>query len=158
MNDPVNRRRRRLLCGIVTLPVSGLAATGPTPSAAEGPFYPPSGMRFDDVDSDLVKVAGKVEQAGGEIVTLAGKVLDASGKPVAGARIEIWQCDVNGRYLHRGDRGGATRDDGFQGFGHDITQADGVYVFRTIKPVPYTGRAPHIHVKVLIDNRERLTT
>ena len=158
MNDPVNRKRRRLLCGIVALPVTGLAATDPTPPAAEGPFYPLVGMRFDDIDSDLVKVAGKVEQAGGEIVTLAGRVLEASGKPVAGARIEIWQCDVNGRYLHRGDRGGAVRDDGFQGFGHDISNADGTYAFRTIKPVPYPGRTPHIHVKVLIDNRERLTT
>ena len=158
MNDPVNRRRRCLLCGIAALPVSGLAAIDPTPSAAEGPFYPSTGMRFDDIDNDLVKVAGKVEQAGGEIVTLAGRVLEASGKPVAGARIEIWQCDVNGRYLHRGDRGGAARDDGFQGFGHDISKADGAYAFRTIKPVPYTGRTPHIHVKVLIDNRERLTT
>jgi len=158
MNGPVNRKRRRLLCGIVALPVTGLAAIDSTPSAAEGPFYPLAGMRFDDIDSDLIKVAGKVEQAGGEIVTLAGRVLEASGTPVAGARIEIWQCDVNGRYLHRGDRGGAARDDGFQGFGHDISKADGAYAFRTIKPVPYAGRTPHIHVKVLIDNRERLTT
>jgi protocatechuate 3,4-dioxygenase beta subunit len=158
MNDPVNRRRRRLLCGIVALPVTGLAAIEPTPSAAEGPFYPLAGMLFDDVDSDLVKVAGKVEQAGGEIVTLAGRVLDATGNPVAGARIEIWQCDVNGRYLHSGDRGGTARDDGFQGFGHDISKADGAYTFRTIKPVPYAGRTPHIHVKVLVDNHERLTT
>jgi len=158
MNGPVNRKRRRLLCGIVALPVTGLAAIDSTPSAAEGPFYPLAGMRFDDIDSDLVKVAGKVALAGGEIVTLAGRVLEASGTPVAGARIEIWQCDVNGRYLHRGDRGGAARDDGFQGFGHDISKADGAYAFRTIKPVPYAGRTPHIHVKVLIDNRERLTT
>ena len=163
MNDPIDRNRRRqlcrhLLCGIVVLPVSGLAATDPTPSAAEGPFYPLAGMRFDDIDSDLVKVAGKVEQAGGEIVMLAGRVLEAGGKPVAGARIEIWQCDVTGRYLHRGDQGGAARDDGFQGYGHDISKADGAYAFRTIKPVPYAGRTPHIHVKVLIDNRERLTT
>ena len=162
MNDPVNRKRRRLLCGIVALPVSGLAATvstpSATPSAAEGPFYPLTGMRFADIDSDLVKVTGKIEQAGGEIVTLAGRVLDASGKAVAGARIEIWQCDVNGRYLHRGDQGGTVRDDGFQGFGHDISKADGAYAFRTIKPVPYAGRTPHIHVKVLIDDLERLTT
>ena len=158
MNGPVNRKRRRLLCGIVALPVTGLAAIDSTPSAAEGPFYPLAGMRFDDIDSDLVKVACKVALAGGEIVTLAGRVLEASGTPVAGARIEIWQCDVNGRYLHRGDRGGAARDDGFQGFGHDISKADGAYAFRTIKPVPYAGRTPHIHVKVLIDNRERLTT
>ena len=159
MNDPVNRSRRKLFFGIMTLPVSGLAVAAlPTPSASEGPFYPTSGMRFDDTDNDLVKITGEVEQAGGEVVTLAGRVLDSAGNPVAGARVEIWQCDVNGRYLHRGDSGWNSRDRAFQGFGHDLSTADGSYSFRTIKPVPYVGRTPHIHVKVLLDNRERLTT
>jgi protocatechuate 3,4-dioxygenase beta subunit len=159
MNDPVNRSRRKLFLGIMTLPVSGLvAAVIPTPSGTEGPFYPTSGMRFDDVDNDLVKITGEVEQAGGEVVTLAGRVLDRAGNPIAGARVEIWQCDVNGRYLHRGDSGWNSRDRAFQGFGHDLSAADGSYSFRTIKPVPYAGRTPHIHVKVLLDSRERLTT
>lgn len=158
MNDPVNCRRRRLLLGLAALPVSGFAASRATPAASEGPFYPMPGMRFADVDNDLVKVAGQVEQAGGEIVRLEGRVLDTSGRPLAGARVEIWQCDTNGRYLHRGDRGGAPRDAAFQGFGHDLADADGGYAFRTIKPVVYAGRTPHIHVKVLIDGRERLTT
>jgi protocatechuate 3,4-dioxygenase beta subunit len=115
-------------------------------------------MRFDDVDNDLVTLAGKVRQAGGEVVRLSGRVLDTGGSPLAGARVEIWQCDVGGRYLHSGDRGGVARDGGFQGFGHDITGSGGEYSFRTIKPVPYAGRTPHIHVKVLAGNRERLTT
>ena len=168
VNDPVDPLRRRVLNGIAVLPVASfssgalsstaLAASAMTPSASEGPFYPPAQMRFDDIDSDLVKIVDQVEQAGGEIVTLVGRVLDAAGKPIPGARIEIWQCDVNGRYLHRADQGGTERDFGFQGFGHDISGADGNYAFRTIKPVPYPGRTPHIHVKVLVDNRERLTT
>ena len=158
MNDPVSNVRRRLLFGLAALPAAGLAATGPTPAASEGPFYPLAEMRFKDVDNNLVKVAGQVEQAGGEIVGLVGRVLDRSGKPIEAARVEIWQCDVNGRYLHSGDRGGAARDAGFQGFGHDITNAAGGYAFRTIKPVPYPGRTPHIHVKVLVEGRERLTT
>ena len=159
MNDPVNRSRRKLFLGIMTLPVSGLAAAViPTPSGTEGPFYPTSRMRFDDIDNDLVKITGEVEQAGGEVVTLAGRVLDRAGNPIAGARVEIWQCDVNGRYLHRGDSGWNSRDRAFQGFGHDLSAADGSYSFRTIKPVPYAGRTPHIHVKVLLDSRERLTT
>jgi protocatechuate 3,4-dioxygenase beta subunit len=163
VNDPVDPLRRRVLYGMAALPVVGLsstalAATVATPSASEGPFYPPAHMRFDDIDRDLIKIADKSEQAGGEIVTLAGRVLDAAGKPIPGARIEIWQCDVNGRYLHRADQGGTARDIGFQGFGHDISGADGSYAFRTIKPVPYAGRTPHIHVKVLIDDREHLTT
>jgi len=158
MNDSIDRRRRGLLLGIAALPVAGFAASGRTPSATEGPFYPLPGMRYDDVDNDLVLIAGKVRQAGGEIVRFAGRVLDSAGNPIAGARVEIWQCDVSGRYLHRADQGGAARDAGFQGFGHYITGGDGEYSFRTIKPVPYAGRTPHIHVKVLVDNRERLTT
>lgn len=158
MNDPVNRRRRGLVLGMAVLPITGLAATTQTPPASEGPFYPLSAMRFDDVDNDLVRVAGQVRQAGGEIVRFGGRVLDTAGQPVAGARVEIWQCDVNGRYLHAADRAGSVYDAGFQGFGHDVTASDGVYLFRTIKPVPYAGRTPHIHVKVLVANRERLTT
>ena len=159
MNDPVNRRRRELFLGMLALPVSGLAAAArPTPPGSEGPFYPTAGMRFADVDNDLVKIAGVVERAGGEVVELGGRVLDRSGNPVTGARVEIWQCDVKGRYLHRGDSGGSSRDKAFQGFGHDTTGVYGSYSFRTIKPVPYAGRTPHIHVKVLVDNQESLTT
>ncbi len=159
MNDPVNRRRRELFFGMLALPVSGWAAAAiPTPSGSEGPFYPTTGMRFADVDNDLVKIEGEVEQAGGEIVELVGRVMDRSGNPIKGARVEIWQCDVKGRYLHRGDSVGNSRDKAFQGFGHDLTGADGSYSFRTIKPVPYSGRTPHIHVKVLLNNQERLTT
>jgi protocatechuate 3,4-dioxygenase beta subunit len=144
---------------MAALPFGGFAAvTARTPSGTEGPFYPDSQMRFADVDNDLVSIAGRVEQAGGEIVMLGGRVLDGAGNPVASARVEIWQCDVNRRYLHHGDRGGAARDGGFQGFGHDVTGADGAYSFRTIKPVPYPGRTPHIHVKVLVSGSERLTT
>ena len=159
MKNSVNRSRRKLFLGMMTLPVSALArAVIPTPSGSEGPFYPTTRMRFNDIDNDLVKIEGEVERAGGEIVMLTGRVLDSSASPIAGARVEIWQCDVNGRYLHRGDSGWNSRDPAFQGFGHDLTGADGSYSFRTIKPVPYAGRTPHIHVKVLLDNRERLTT
>ncbi len=114
-------------------------------------------MRFADADNDLVKIAGMVESAGGEIIVLKGRILDGQGNPASGARVEIWQCDVNGRYLHPGDAGGAPRDAAFQGFGHVVTGPDGEYAFRTIKPVPYPGRTPHIHVKVFHGGRE-LTT
>ena len=143
----------------MTLPVSGWAAImTPTPSTTEGPFYPVVGMRFGDIDNDLVKLSSKVEEAGGEIVILTGRVLDQAGNPVIGARVEIWQCDAKGRYLHHGDAGQTERDPAFQGFGHDMSGDDGSYSFRTIKPVPYVGRTPHIHVKVLVNDHERLTT
>ena len=128
-----------------------------TPAATEGPFYPTPSMRFADADNNLVKIAGVVEQAGGKVVALKGRVLDSKGAPVEGARVEIWQCDANGRYLHTGDRQRFARDPAFQGFGHVVTGTDGAYAFRTILPVPYPGRTPHIHVKVIHDGRE-LTT
>ena len=150
--------RRKLLLALAGLPVAGIAgAAVKTPRASEGPFYPTPAMRYGDTDNDLVRIGGEVESAGGEIVRLGGRVLDADGNPVAGARVEIWQCDVTGRYLHHGDTGNL-RDRAFQGFGHDVTAADGVYRFRTIKPVPYGSRTPHIHVKVWVGGRERLTT
>lgn len=155
--------RRRWLAGLLAfLGGCGLGSransAGTTPRAAEGPFYPTPQMRFADIDNDLVKIAGKVVQAGGEIVTLRGRVLDGAGQPLVGVRVEIWQCDANGRYLHSGDRQSVAYDQGFQGFGHDVTDAEGRYRFRTIKPVSYPGRTPHIHVKVLNGEREVLTT
>jgi protocatechuate 3,4-dioxygenase beta subunit len=129
-----------------------------SPRAAEGPFYPTISMRMDDVDKDLVRVIGLVREAGGEVITLRGRITDRYGNPRAGHRIEIWQCDLNGKYLHPGDDRNVLYDQGFQGFGHDITDADGNYSFRTIKPGRYPGSTPHIHVKVFEEGRELLTT
>jgi len=129
-----------------------------TPRATEGPFYPSPSMRLADVDNDLVKVSGLLKEAGGEIIWLKGKVLRKNGKVLAGHRIEIWQCDVNGKYLHPNDPRSVIHDNGFQGFGHDITDTQGNYSFRTIKPTAYPGRTPHIHVKVFEGTRELLTT
>jgi protocatechuate 3,4-dioxygenase beta subunit len=128
-----------------------------TASATEGPFYPTEPMRFADADNNLVRIEGRVRAAQGEIIVLKGRVLDGDSNPVEGARVEIWQCDAGGRYLHTADRRRGGYDDAFQGFGHVVTGPDGAYAFRTIKPVPYPGRTPHIHVKVLNGGRE-LTT
>ena len=154
----VDLTRRALILAAPSLLVPGmaLAALAPTPGATEGPFYPVRPPRDDD--ADLVRVEGAVREAGGDILHLAGRVLDADARPVAGARIEIWQCDANGIYLHPGDRRRASRDAGFQGFGHATADRAGHFAFRTIVPVPYSGRTPHIHVKVLHGGRERLTT
>ncbi len=66
----------------------------------------------------------------------SGRVLDANARPIAGVRIEIWQCDANGVYLHPGDRRRDSRDASFQGFGHAIADSAGRFAFRTIVPVP----------------------
>ena len=98
------------------------------------------------------------EEAGGEIFTLRGRIMNDAGTPRVGHRIEIWQCDMDGNYMHPRDARSVNFDRAFQGFGHDITDETGGYVFRTIKPTIYPGRAPHIHVKLFDGDRELLTT
>jgi len=135
-----------------------VTAATQTPAATEGPYYPTRSMRPADIDNDLVKVMGSVKEAGGEVITLKGQILDKQDQPIDGLRIEIWQCDVNGKYLHTGDSQNLKYDTGFQGFGHDISGPNGAYSFRTILPTTYPGRTPHIHVKVFDETRELLTT
>lgn len=156
MPIPLARRRLLLAAPALLLARPVWAAETPTPRATEGPFYPRTLPA--DQDNDLVAVAGAIRKAGGDLLTLTGRVLDSNAKPIAGARVEIWQCDLNGIYLHPGDRRAGERDTGFQGFGHAIADADGQFGFRTIVPVPYTGRTPHIHMKVKQNGRELLTT
>lgn len=123
-----------------------------TPSQTEGPFYPV--QLPDDSDFDLL-VQGERRYAKGRPAWVDGTVTDLQGRPVAGAAVEIWQCDQDGHYHHPAD-GGA--DPLFQGFGRVMVGADGRYRFRTIRPVAYGGRTPHIHVKVRLGPRELLTT
>lgn len=161
MSNTTNRRTffTWMTSTFAALTAGRAAAAIETPSAMEGPYYPEPSMRFADVDNDLVRIAGQVKDAGGEIINLSGRVLDEAGGPRVGYRVEIWQCDVNGRYMHPRDRNTAPQDMAFQGFGHDITGGGGEYRFRTIKPVSYPGRTPHIHVKIFdAAGQEVLTT
>ena len=82
--------------------------------------------------------------------------MDLRGKPLAGLTVEIWQCDADGHYHHPGD--GDRADPGFQGWGRVDADAQGRWRFRTLRPMPYTGRTPHIHVKVKDGRHDLLTT
>ncbi len=124
-----------------------------TPSQTEGPFYPDQQMQ--DADADLLK-NGNVNYSGGQSAWVSGIVSDLEGKPVSGTVVEIWQCDTQGTYRHSRSSGNAPM--AFQGFGKVQVAADGRYKFRTIKPVAYPGRPPHIHMKIKLDKRELLTT
>ena len=108
-----------------------------------------------DSDSDLLR-NGSLRYARGQPAWVEGAVTDLQGKPVAGAQVEIWQCDEAGHYHHPGDGGRA--DPNFQGFGRVTVGSDARYRFRTIRPVAYSGRTPHIHFKVKLERRELLTT
>ncbi len=139
-----------VLLGVRAQPASGQRVT---PAQTEGPFYP---VTFPvDADHDLLR-NGALDYPEGQGVWLEGSVSDLAGRPVTGALVEIWQCDHAGHYHHPGDGGRA--DDRFQGFGRVTVAADGRYRFRTIRPVAYSGRTPHIHVKVRLGTRELLTT
>ena len=152
---------RRHLAALALLPAgcapgAGQAqATGTTPRQITGPFYPVDWS--GDADADLVRVTGEAAQAQGTVTHLRGRLLATDGTPLAGARVEIWQCDAQGVYRHPRDRE-AARDMGFQGRGRMLAGDDGSYAFRTIRPVPYPGRTPHIHVLVNAPGRRELIT
>ncbi|QEG35570.1 dioxygenase family protein [Bythopirellula goksoeyrii] len=126
-----------------------------TPRQTEGPFYPDQLPL--DTDNDLFIINDGITPAIGEITHLSGRILDSSGKPLRNALVEIWQVDGKGVYLHTADRH-AQRDANFQGFGRFLTGSTGEYYFRTVRPVPYPGRTPHIHFKIKLPSENELTT
>lgn len=127
-----------------------------TPTVTEGPFYPD---RLPlDTDNDLVIIGNNTTPAVGEITHLTGRVLSQNGSPLNNIVVEIWQVDGNGAYLHSGTSNADRRDRNFQGFGRFTTNQRGEYRFRTVKPVAYPGRCPHIHFKLKRGDRELLVT
>ena len=156
MIKPVSRRL--MLAATALLPVRSAFAQSlvPTPGQTEGPFYPTAFPA--DADNDLVQVRGNAARAMGTVLHLQGRVLDTAGKALPGATVEIWQCDANGIYDHPRQAGRERRDTAFQGFGRVAADASGGYRFRTLKPVAYAGRSPHIHFKVATADGRRLTS
>jgi len=160
---PLGRRRFLLggvaSAGLLTLPGGASVEAAdlvPTPRQSAGPFYPTAFP--SDADNDLVVLRGAEAKAEGVVTHVMGRVLGRDGRPIPGATVEIWQCDARGRYLHPGDRGAAPRDGAFQGYGRSVAGADGGYRFRTIRPVAYPGRTPHIHFAVTAPDRRELVT
>lgn len=155
------RTRRSLLLGSAALiaapgwlsPAIAQGGLRPTPPQTEGPFYPVTLPA--DTDADLLR-NGQVRYGKGQAAWIEGTVVDLDGRPLRGAVVEIWQCDADGHYHHPGD--GDRADPAFQGFGRAALDREGRYRFRALRPVPYTGRTPHIHVKVKLDRMELLTT
>lgn len=154
---------RRSFIGGVALGVAAYTTPGVfaqeltrTPAQTEGPFYPDKLPL--DTDNDLLIINDKITPAVGEITHLGGRILDARGNPIRNALVEIWQVDNGGAYLHSGTSNSEKRDRNFQGFGRFMTGSSGDYYFRTVKPVPYPGRTPHIHFAVKMKGRDKFTT
>lgn len=127
-----------------------------TPKMTEGPFYPDKLPL--DTDNDLIVLNDSLTPAVGQITHLSGKILSSAGSPIRNAVVEIWQVDNNGAYLHSGTGNKDKRDKNFQGFGRFVTSSTGEYYFRTIKPVPYPARTPHIHMMVKIKGQPKFCT
>lgn len=177
MSNRSGLSRRDLLGAGMVLPLAALAvpatasagSCGLTPRQTSGPFYP----LYDqlDKDVDLTQLVGHDEPASGLVIRVQGQVLDEHCKPVVGALVDLWQADSNGRYSHPGDPNPARRDPDFQGWGQAVTDAEGRYSFKTVKPAAYPlefldgrpderagYRTPHIHFRVSKRGYRELTT
>jgi len=168
-NNLVLLARRQTIAAIAGLAAGAGAASAaaqprggsaqPTPRQTLGPFYPRSQReRPRETDSDLLAVEGDRVLTRGIALLLAGRVLDRQGQPLTGAAVEIWQCDANAVYHHPAGGAESERDPNFQGYGQAITDRDGAFHFRTIRPVPYPGRTAHIHVRVAAPGHAPLAT
>ena len=156
--------------------LGGLVVSNPTRTASAqelglqvtarqtmGPFYPVT--KPLDRDADLTVIQGESVSAQGKIIHLMGQVLTSAGEPVRGAKIELWQANSHGRYAHPSDLNPAPLDPNFQGYGVQVTDAEGQYRFKTIKPGAYPInpinpdeiRPPHIHFDI-VARYDRLVT
>ena len=155
-NNAKTLQRRHFLTGAagtllvplaVAQTVSGSMRVSPTQTL--GPFYPRNAAeRPKETDADLLRVEGDRVLTKGVPIYLTGHVLDRRGQPMTNAAVEIWQCDANAVYHHPAGGAEAERDPNFQGYGVARTDATGTFHFRTIRPIAYPGRTPHIHVRV----------
>ena len=127
-----------------------------TPHQTEGPFYPDK-MPLD-TDNDLIILNDSLTPAVGTVAYLSGKVTHIKGNPLRNVLVEIWQVDNKGVYLHTRGGSRAKLDSNFQGYGRFLTDSNGNYFFRTLKPSPYSGRTPHVHIAVSAKGQKKFTT
>jgi protocatechuate 3,4-dioxygenase beta subunit len=123
----------------------------PTPDQILGPFYPV--QKPTDGGSDLTHLKGRAGQAQGQVIYVTGSVLSLRGEPCPGVNLEIWQANGAGRYTHPHDRNPTPLDPNFDGYANVVTDAEGRYRFRTVKPGAYPvvadyWRPPHIHYDI----------
>ncbi|MCF6315611.1 MAG: protocatechuate 3,4-dioxygenase subunit beta [Marinosulfonomonas sp.] len=122
-------------------------------SEITGPVF--SHNDIDPLDNDLIKNYSHGGDPIGERIIVHGHVLDENARPVPNTMVEIWQANAGGRYRHKKDTYLAPIDPNFGGCGRTMTDADGYYYFRTVKPGAYpwrnwvnNWRPAHIHVSV----------
>lgn len=176
--DSVIRRdfsRRQILAGLFVGAVGALTNSSSsalaqalreicllTPGQTEGPYYPVHDQL--DKDNDLTRVEGQTGRAEGQVLYVIGQVRDRQCRPLAGTLVEIWQASARGRYHHPRDRSNSIPlDPLFQSWGQIRTDAEGRYLFKTVKPGSYAAgrnwvRPSHIHFKVRRSDQHEWTT
>src|SRR5712671_209131 len=147
--------------GVVLSPklTAAEAALQRTPDQILGPFYPLSEL---PQISDLTRVSGRSGRAEGQVLNVMGRVLNLAGEPVRNAKVEVWQANAHGRYMHPSDPNPAPLDPNFEGAAVLTTDSEGRYRFKTVKPAAYPAgpnrmRPAHIHFQVS-GQQDRLVT
>ena len=123
----------------------------PTPDQILGPFYPV--QKPADGGADLTRLKGRAGQAQGQVIYVTGRVLNLRGDQCPGVNLEIWQANGAGRYTHPHDRNPTPLDPNFDGYANVVTDSQGRYRYRTVKPGAYPvvadyWRPPHIHYDI----------
>jgi protocatechuate 3,4-dioxygenase beta subunit len=139
---------------ILRSPQKALLSLDGTLSENTGPVF--GRAMLGELDNDLIhNFAKSGESAIGERIIVHGRVLDERARPVPGVLVEFWQANAGGRYRHKKESYLAPLDPNFGGCGRTITDENGAYSFRTIKPGPYPWpngvndwRPAHIHFSV----------
>jgi protocatechuate 3,4-dioxygenase beta subunit len=138
---------------VLRSPRNALISIDPSISEVTGPVFGAS--ELGEKDADLILNYAKTGLPIGERIVVHGRVLDENGRPVPNALVEVWQANAGGRYRHKKDQYIAPLDPNFGGCGRVLTDADGHYRFRTIKPGPYPWRnqvndwrPAHIHYSI----------
>lgn len=108
----------------------------PTLSELTGPTVEPGDLGAHSADL----TAGHAGEPIGERIIVSGRVLDDRGRPVVDTLIEVWQCNAAGRYRHDEDQHDAPLDPNFTGVGRVITDPEGRYRFKTVRPGAYPWR------------------
>lgn len=134
-------------------PIQPLIERPLTLSELTGPTQPE--RLLETCDGDFVGITPGGAKAIGQLISVGGRVIDEDGAPIAGALIEIWQANSAGKYIHEWDRHQAPIDPNFTGQGRFLTDREGQYQFRTVKPGGYPvmesdwwWRPPHIHFSI----------
>jgi protocatechuate 3,4-dioxygenase beta subunit len=138
---------------VLRSPRNALLSLDNTISEITGPVF--GHDMIGELDDDLILNYAKGGEPIGQRIIVHGRVLDEDGRGVAGALVEVWQANAGGRYRHKKETYLAPLDPNFGGCGRTITDEDGYYRFRTVKPGPYPWpngvndwRPAHIHFSI----------